>query len=160
MIQNSSLWAGLIGSILVLTFLYGHRIILNRNSKKRKEKLMKKTVKDVVENLDSKEKAEKLLESTLNTIKARLPYKVEDGVEWKEQNLTSESFEYVYYFDAKKTNPIDLDKIKARMTYKREDLKNIAILCEKTGRYLTFRYVYPQLGKEYKIVLKSSDFKS
>ena len=158
--QNPSIWAGIIGSILVLTFLYGYRIVLTRNSKKRKEKLMKKTVKDVVDNLDSKEKAEKLLESTLNTIKARLPYKVEDGVEWKEQNLTSESFEYVYYFDVKNPSSIDLDKIKARMTYKREDLKNIAILCEKTGRHLTFRYVYPQQNKEYKIVLKSSDFKS
>ncbi len=158
--MEPNVWAGIIGSILIITVIFGHRFFINRYYKNKRQKLAKKTVKDVVNNLDTKEKAEKLLEETLITIKARLPYKVEEGVEWKEQNLTSEYFEYVYYFDVKNPKPIDLDKIKARMTTNREDLKNIAIICEKTGRHLAFRYVYPQQNKEYKIILNSSDFKS
>ena len=44
------------------------------------------------------------------------------------------------------------------MIKKKGNIKNIADLCDKTGRSLAFRYVFERDGSEQRIILNAKDF--
>ncbi len=157
--MQSATWAGVAGSILLVVFLILYRIKVKSFFKNRvKEDIQQKNEKIASETKESD--AESMLETMYKTVKDTLPRKIEDGVEWKEQNLTSEFFEYVYYVDKSKSyTKKDFERIKKNMINKKGNIKNIADLCYKTGRSLAFRYVFEKDGSAQSIILNAKEFK-
>ncbi len=157
--MQTGTWAGVIGSILLVVFLIIYRIKVKSFFKKQiQEDIKHKNEKVLSESQESD--AASMLETMYKAVKDTLPRKIEDGVEWKEQNLTSEFFEYVYYVDKSKSyTKKDFERIKKNMINKKGNIKNIADLCYKTGRSLAFRYVFEKDGSEQSIVINAQDFK-
>ncbi len=157
--MQSETWAGVIGSILLVIFLIVYRIIVLKFFKKRTQEVIKQNNEKKIMDEASDSKANSTLESMCNAVKNALPKKIEDGVEWREQNLTPELFEYVYYVDKSKSyTETDFKKIRKNMIKKKGNIKNIADLCDKTGRSLAFRYIFEKDGSEQRIILNSKDF--
>lgn len=157
--MQSETWAGVIGSILLVIFLIVYRIIVLKFFKKRTQEVIKQNNEKKIMDEASDSKANSTLESMYNAVKNALPKKIEDGVEWREQNLTPELFEYVYYVDKSKSyTETDFKKIRKNMIKKKGNIKNIADLCDKTGRSLAFRYIFEKDGSEQRIILNSKDF--
>mgnify|MGYP006328212503 FL=1 len=157
--MQTETWAGVIGSILFVVFLIFYRIKIKNFFKKQiQEDIKHKNEKQISESQESD--AASMLETMYKAVKDSLPRKIEDGVEWKEQNLTPEFFEYIYYVDKSKNyTKNDFERIKKNMIKKRGNIKNIADLCNKTGRSLSFRYILRKDGSEHSIILNAKDFK-
>ncbi len=157
--MEAGTWGGVLGVILLLLSLSLYRQVFKYYFKKGKDKRQSSKAEEITQKTKDSD-ADSMLQSMFNTVKTALPRKVEDGVEWREQNLTPEFFEYVYYVNkAKNYKAIDFEKIKSNMINKRGKIKNIADLCEKSGRSVAFRYVCEATNSEHRIVIKASDFK-
>ena len=156
--MQSATWAGVAGSILLVIFLILYRIKVKSFFKNRvKEDIQQKNEKIASETKESD--AESMLETMYKTVKDTLPRKIEEGVEWREQNLTKDFFEYVYYVDKTKTyKKSDFERIKKNMINKKGNIKNIAELCGKTGRGLAFRYICENDKSEHSIIINANDF--
>ncbi len=157
--METASWTGVIGSILFVVFLIVYRIKVKSffKNQREKNKEMNEKTKTVEQ---SNSNADSMLETMYKTVKDTLPRKIEDGIEWREQNLTPKLFEYVYYVDKSKSyNKKDFEAIKKNMLLKKGNIKNIADLCNKTGRNLAFRYVCEIDNTEHSIILSSDDFK-
>ena len=153
-------WAGVIGSILLVIFLIIYRIKVKSFFKNQIQDNIKHKNEKIISETEDSNKADLMLETMFKTVKDTLPRKIENGVEWREQNLTPEYFEYVYYVDkSKKYTKIDFEKIRNNMIKKKGNIKNIAELCAKTGRSLAFRYILEKDGSEQSIILNIKDFK-
>jgi hypothetical protein len=156
--METGTWTGVIGSILIVVFLILYRIKVKSFFKNQREKNKAMKENKTVEKLDSN--ADSMLETMYKTVKDTLPRQIEEGIEWREQNLTPDRFEYVYYVDKSKSyNNLDFEKIKKSMLLKKGNIKNIADLCSKTGRSLAFRYVCEIDNTEHSIIINASDFK-
>ena len=157
--MEAGTWGGVLAVLLLLLSISLYRQIFKCGFKKSKDLQQFSKTEEIIERTKDSE-ADIMLQSMFNTVKTALPRKVEEGVEWREQNLTPEFFEYVYYVNKTKNyKAIDFEKIKSNMINKRGKIKNIADLCEKSGRSVAFRYVCEATNSEHRIVIKSSDFK-
>ena len=156
--MQTGTWAGVIASILFVIFLIVYRIKVKKYFKNQiQEDIKHKNDNLLTQAMDSD--PDSMLKSMLEAVKATLPRKIEEGVEWREQNLSSELFEYVYYVDKSKSySKNDFEKIRKNMIKKKGNIKNIADLCDKTGRSLAFRYIFEKDGSEQRIILNSKDF--
>lgn len=156
--MEAGTWGGFIGVALLLLFLFTYRYGVKKFFRSRREKKLVSKAEEIVENTKDSQ-ADAMLQSMYSTVKSNLPRKVEEGIEWREQNLTPEFFEYVYYVDKSKHYvPDDFVKIKKSMISKKGKIKTIAELCEKSGRSVAFKYVCERDNTEHRIIIKSSDF--
>ena len=157
--METGTWTGVIGSILIVVFLILYRIKVKsffKNQREKNKAMNEKT--ETVKKTDSN--ADSMLETMCKTVRDTLPRQIEEGIEWREQNLTPDRFEYVYYVDKSKSyNSLDFEKIKKNMLLKKGNIKNIADLCSKTGRSLAFRYVCEKDNTEHSIIINANDFK-
>ena len=157
--MQTGTWAGVIGSILFVIFLILYRIKVKNFFKKKTQENIKHNNEKKLMDEANEANANSMLETMHKAVKDTLPRKIEDGVEWREQNLTPEFFEYVYYVDKSKTySKNDFEKIRKNMIKKKGNIKNIADLCDKTGRSLAFRYIFEKDGSEQSVIINAKDF--
>ena len=157
--MQTETWAGVIGSILFVIFIIIYRIKVKKFFKNKTQEIIKHNNEKKVMNEAKDSNANSMLESMYSAVKEVLPKKIEEGVEWREQNLTPEFFEYVYYVDKSKSySEADFKKIRNNMIKKKGNIKNIADLCDKTGRSLAFRYIFEKDGSEQSVIINAKDF--